>query len=264
MGEIVSHGATRDCVKVYDQLKSATMNYRFRPGEQIMVNDLADRLKVSSTPVREALIRLQGEFLLDPSPRRGFFAKTLDGAEMAELFQVRFSILQPLIAKLAETPKEALLAELSQRQSAFGAGPACATAPDAESLSPEAVAHRASLVCETLARCSGGKTIAGIVRSANERTHYIRTLYLEMPGQSAEMRTTLESVAVGLARNDCAGAVELLRRNLLRILELLPSLVKEGISRAYLRPSWTKAPNLAFARQTPSSLTTGHGYATRR
>jgi hypothetical protein len=46
-------------------------------GEQLLIGPLVDQLKVSLAPVRETLIRLRTEGLLDNAPRRGFFAKAL-------------------------------------------------------------------------------------------------------------------------------------------------------------------------------------------
>jgi DNA-binding GntR family transcriptional regulator len=83
--------------RVYRSLKVVTINYLFRPGEQLMIGELAERLRVSSTSVRETLIRLQAESLLDTTPRRGFFAKTLSIKEMVDLFQFRFLILKSAI-----------------------------------------------------------------------------------------------------------------------------------------------------------------------
>src|SRR5712671_1320379 len=86
-----------DLTKVYEALKAEVVNYRFRPGEQIRIAELADHLRVSSTPVREALIRLEAEGLLDVAPRRGFFAKTLDLNEMIDLVQYQFFLLKSAV-----------------------------------------------------------------------------------------------------------------------------------------------------------------------
>jgi DNA-binding GntR family transcriptional regulator len=63
--------------KVYKLLKSMLVEYRFYPGEQLLIGSLAERLRVSATPVRETLTRLQAEGLLDTTHRRGFYARKL-------------------------------------------------------------------------------------------------------------------------------------------------------------------------------------------
>jgi DNA-binding GntR family transcriptional regulator len=79
-------GECHDHARVYNELKAMIMAYRFRPGEQLLIGELADRLGVSSTPIREALIRLQAESLLAPMYRRGFFARALSAKEMIDLY----------------------------------------------------------------------------------------------------------------------------------------------------------------------------------
>ena len=78
----------------YEWLKKMTVDCCFRPGEQLIIGQLAGRLRVSQTPIREALIRLQSEALLDTMPRRGFFARTLGSKEMISVLQFKFAILK--------------------------------------------------------------------------------------------------------------------------------------------------------------------------
>src|ERR1700712_3223023 len=79
---------------VYARLKHLLVNYRFKPDAQLHPTELADRLKVSSTPVREALHRLAGEHLLLSVPNKGFYSKVLAFEEMKELFVISTVLLQ--------------------------------------------------------------------------------------------------------------------------------------------------------------------------
>lgn len=260
VGPMECSGA-RDHKRVYGQLKPAMINYRFRPGEQIMVTHVAERLIVSSTQVRETLIRLQGEVLLDAAPHRGFFAKTLSIGEMSDLFQLRFSILRFAVERLVELPEKSFVPNLLPLRTATNGNefqPDPARHP--ECLEPEFVADRASKLCEALTGCTGNETMVRVLRNANERTHYIRTIDFETPARADEMTENIESVLTNLERNDFGGAIAILRRDLDRQISLLPSLVKEGISRACLRPSWTHA---SLPRQRPP-LVAARGSAARR
>lgn len=69
---------------VYDTLRARALNYRFKPGQHLPIAVIARLLKVSNTPVREALMRLYAEGLVDAVPHRGFFARELRLAEIAE------------------------------------------------------------------------------------------------------------------------------------------------------------------------------------
>lgn len=57
--------------EAYRRLKQAIMENRMPPGYQAMESDLAENLRMSRTPVREALICLQNEGMVEVIPRRG-------------------------------------------------------------------------------------------------------------------------------------------------------------------------------------------------
>jgi DNA-binding GntR family transcriptional regulator len=52
-------------------------DFRFGLGEPFVINEIADHLRVSATPVRESLIRLKCEGFLDGAIRHGFVTKVL-------------------------------------------------------------------------------------------------------------------------------------------------------------------------------------------
>ena len=71
----------------------------YRPGDRLVESELAERLGVSRTPVREALQRLETQSLL-ARDGRSLIVASLDHNQMAELYVVRAE-LEGLAAKLA-------------------------------------------------------------------------------------------------------------------------------------------------------------------
>ena len=71
----------------------------FRPGDRLVESDLAERLGVSRTPVREALKRLETQSLLTRSGR-SLIVSSLDHNQLSELYAVRTE-LEGLAARLA-------------------------------------------------------------------------------------------------------------------------------------------------------------------
>src|SRR5690606_24936012 len=85
---------------VYEALRDDIFNNRLRPGERVSEERIAQRLKVSRTPVREALKRLHAEGLVEITPHRGAVVRDPSGEELAELCTVR-EVLEGLAARLA-------------------------------------------------------------------------------------------------------------------------------------------------------------------
>jgi DNA-binding GntR family transcriptional regulator len=81
-------------------LRTAILNGRIADGARLRQTDLADRLGISRTPIREALVRLQQEGLVELLPGGGVRVKVLNPDEAVELYDVR-EVLDGLAARLA-------------------------------------------------------------------------------------------------------------------------------------------------------------------
>lgn len=91
----------------YDLILEAIDSHIYTPGDRLVESELAERLGVSRTPVREALQRLETQNLLTRDGR-SLIVASLDHTEMSELYVVRGE-LEGLAAKLAArhaTPEE--------------------------------------------------------------------------------------------------------------------------------------------------------------
>lgn len=86
-------GRAADSVeKVYDAVKDLAVDYRFKPGERVNEVELAAKLGVSRTPVREALNRLSRDGFMNFVPNRGFYARDITPEGVQELYELRAAI----------------------------------------------------------------------------------------------------------------------------------------------------------------------------
>ncbi len=75
--------------QVYEAIKTAILSGQLRPGVKLIHQELAQRLAVSRTPVRESLERLYQEGFVTRIARRGFFVAEIDEDEARELYELR-------------------------------------------------------------------------------------------------------------------------------------------------------------------------------
>ena len=75
--------------RTYEHLKSVILSGRFRPGERLAEEHLAEELGVSRTPVREALHKLEQDGLIEPLESRGFCIPYDSLEEVEDLFDLR-------------------------------------------------------------------------------------------------------------------------------------------------------------------------------
>lgn len=85
---------------VHSALRQAILTSALRPGERLNIAELAEQLRVSLTPVRNAVQLLAAEGLIDVRPRSGTFVATITPEDVVETFQIR-GALEGLAAELA-------------------------------------------------------------------------------------------------------------------------------------------------------------------
>ena len=213
-----------------------TVNYRFRPRQQLMIGELANRLRVSSTPVREALIRLQTEALLDTTPRRGFFAKTLNLKEMVDLVRFQFVIISSAIEHAVHRLEGDESVMPSVVPTAHG-GDDIASMIDVLGErplgQPEDDVRWVEQVLARIAALSENDVAMRTLDNVNDRTHYVRTIDLADPERSGEVRRSFEAFSFALQRKETPAALAILKGELNVQIDRMPTLVREGINRAY-------------------------------
>jgi DNA-binding GntR family transcriptional regulator len=102
-------------VKVaYQRLRQQILENILPPGFRALEQELADRLGISRTPVREALIRLQKEGLVEVIPRHGMQVLPVSAADMKDIYEV-LTALESTAAEIVarRSPGEEELAPLA-------------------------------------------------------------------------------------------------------------------------------------------------------
>ncbi|MFQ5556924.1 MAG: GntR family transcriptional regulator [Acidimicrobiales bacterium] len=90
--ERIDRSRTRLADEVYERLYSGILAARIGPGYRLIQEKIADDLDVSRTPVREALLRLEQEGIIEPAGRRGFVVRELTETEIRDNYQAREAI----------------------------------------------------------------------------------------------------------------------------------------------------------------------------
>ena len=112
---------------IYDKVRSLIVRGRLLPGTRVTEADLANELKVSRTPAREALRRLQQERLLVPTgahdgAKLRLAVASMTADEARELYAAA-GALEGVVARnvkdLGEDQRRALAAELAKAEAAF-------------------------------------------------------------------------------------------------------------------------------------------------
>lgn len=107
---------------VYLELRKAILNGVFAPGEVLRQQEVAEKLGVSRSPLREALPRLEAEGMVVLRPHRGYAVVELHPDEIREVFELRILLECEIAKKAIQNRKEADIAKVYEIASFMNQG----------------------------------------------------------------------------------------------------------------------------------------------
>jgi DNA-binding GntR family transcriptional regulator len=88
--------------EVATHLREAIMSGSLQPGQFVRLDAVAAELGVSVTPVREALLALRGEDMVELEPRRGFVVSPLSRQDVEDMFRLQADLAAQLVARATD------------------------------------------------------------------------------------------------------------------------------------------------------------------
>lgn len=160
--------------RLYAQIKQLIFDFALLPGERFSESELANRVQVSRTPLRQALQRLQREGLLRVYPKSGWQVAELDFVTFDQLSALRLLLETHAVARLCELESRPGLAELAESW-----------------LVPPAERHTACLAVDrldevfhsTLVQATGNPEMLRVHADITERIRLIRRLDFVKPAR---------------------------------------------------------------------------------
>lgn len=96
--------------RAYRYLKNLIIDGEFKAGDRLVERELAEKLNISRTPIREALFRLESQGFVQTVARKGVVVTNISKDEVLEVFTI-LSTLEVLAAKLAAQKMDEKMAE---------------------------------------------------------------------------------------------------------------------------------------------------------
>lgn len=104
---------------VFNTLRQAILRGELEPGERLMEIQLAERLGVSRTPIREAIRKLELEGLVLMIPRKGAEVAKISEKSLRDVLEVRRSLEELAIELACQRMTDEQIQELETAQEAF-------------------------------------------------------------------------------------------------------------------------------------------------
>jgi DNA-binding GntR family transcriptional regulator len=102
--------------RVYQAIRDAILTCEFQPGQELREQILAERYRVSRSPIRDSLLRLEQEKLVTVLPRQGYRVNPISMSDVEDIFGLRL-LIEPACAAAAAGADETALQALGRFRS---------------------------------------------------------------------------------------------------------------------------------------------------
>ncbi len=207
--------------KAYDFIKSAIFNMELRPGQPLMDNDLAQRIQVSRTPIREALRRLETERLVVHDPHKGWKVCSLSLDDIQQIFDLKESLeglaARRAVERISRKDAQKLLRIVDGMEEA------------SRSRDHQAWVALDVQYHEIIFRASGNERLKQIVNNLNDQWRRLRLGHLAVEGRIERSSEEHRCIAEAIALHDGDRAEAMMRQHLENLKRSLISLLENMV-----------------------------------
>ncbi|WP_137387632.1 GntR family transcriptional regulator [Rhodoligotrophos defluvii] len=220
--------ATDVVQQVYAAVQSMLARFDIKPSERVNEVELANRLGVSRTPVREALNRLSTEGFVTFVPNRGFYARSLELKNFIDLYELRAGVEGVAAAAACTVAEDAAIKALADDWNR--------TLDQVERMSGSALAEADERFHESLVALAGNEEMNKVIRNINLRIRFVRQCAIEQPEQRQATVSEHAGIVEALLRRDRAQARDLVEKHVSITAEKALDFVTRSLALIYLKP----------------------------
>ena len=206
--------------KAHQHIKEWILRYHLKPGARLHVSDLAHALKMSQTPVREALSMLEKEHLINREPQKGYRVGTLSMQEIEDLYDLRIALEVLAVRQAAKRMSASTRRRLSSILSEFGRL--------LKTVQKQRILERGQDFHVVVLEASGNRPLAEIGRAILDRIWVIQNINLLTTDHLSDAHPQHLQILEALERGDAKKAASLMEKHLTQAKEFVLSRLKNG------------------------------------
>jgi len=205
--------------QVLEKLRDAILSLELAPGTVLARQELADRFGVSQTPVREALLRLSEEGLVDVFPQHATLVSRIDIAAARQAHFLRRSIELELVHQLAVEAPAGLVEQMKARIAQQAA--LAAAQRYGEFVGADRAFHH------LMYEAAGVPDLWELVGRVSGHVDRLRRLHLPTAGKTEAILRDHRAIVRGIERQDPAAAQAALRKHLSGTLSAVDEICRQ-------------------------------------
>jgi DNA-binding GntR family transcriptional regulator len=179
---------------VFDNLRNAIVKGILKPGERLMEEQIAVKLGVSRTPVREAIKKLEKEKLIEMVPRKGAYVARLTSKDVLDVLEIR-KFLEGFSASLAsQRITEEEIVELKKISQEFSK---CI-----DNLDKDGMIEKDNEFHNLIFKATRNDKLIDIIKGLQDQFHRFRLVYFNEFDNYTQLKYWHEKICESISKRD--------------------------------------------------------------
>ena len=204
---------------VFQTLRGAILRGELKPGERLMEIQLANKLGVSRTPIREAIRKLELEGLVLMIPRKGAEVADISEKSMKDVLEVRHALDELSVELACERISKAQIKELELAAIEFK--------KTLKSKDVTVIAEADVKFHDVIYTATNNQKLINLLNKIREQMYRYRVEYLKNPQNHEQLLKEHEAIYKGIVEKDKKAVTEMIRRHISNQVTVVKNMIRE-------------------------------------
>lgn len=204
---------------VFNTLREAILRGDLVPGERLMELQLASKLGVSRTPIREAIRMLEQEGLAITIPRKGAIVAGMTEKDMQDVLEIREALEELSVQVACDKITEEEIAELQKNMKNFEHS---LKSGDLKKMAQADVEFH-----DVIYRATDNPKLISMLNNLREQMYRYRVEYLKNPQNHEQLLKEHEAIYKGIVEKDKDAVTEMIRKHISNQVAVVKHMIRE-------------------------------------
>ena len=204
---------------VFNTLREAILKGDLKPGERLMELQLASKLGVSRTPIREAIRMLEQEGLAVTTPRKGAEVAKMTLKDMEDVLEIRDALDELAVRIACQKISDEQLKQLEDMKELFE--------KSTQTGNVKKIAEADVTFHDVIYEATGNPKLVTLLNNLREQVYRYRVEYIKDPKNYPTLIAEHEAILESLKNRDVTNAVEAMHVHVANQAEAVKTVIQE-------------------------------------
>lgn len=204
---------------VFNTLREAILKGDLKPGERLMELQLASKLGVSRTPIREAIRMLEQEGLAVTTPRKGAEVAKMTLKDMEDVLEIRDALDELAVRIACQKISDEQLKQLEDMKELFE--------KSTQTGNVKKIAESDVTFHDVIYEATGNPKLVTLLNNLREQVYRYRVEYIKDPKNYPTLIAEHEAILESLKNRDVKNAVEAMHVHVANQAEAVKTVIQE-------------------------------------